>query len=316
MSKEKHTNYNKINTAIIGLGNIGMGYARVNKIISHAKAVKKNKCFNLVAAVDIQKAKRKRFESTYKVPSYNKIKFLSVHKIDCLIISTPESSHLNVVLNCLNLLNPKIILIEKAMGKDFLESKKIASICKKNNVKFLVNYQRNFNKKFNQINKYIGKKNIKGIFWYSKNFRVNCSHYINFILNLGIKDLKIKVINKSDFCLHNKFNKFYFIKNHTNNIDFNEFEMINNKYKIKSFDSFNDFEISTIEKSIFFENFYKYKNKVKLIESKSNNSQLEVIKYISDIFHKNIVIKKKYLKNFLSTSKILHKLKYLINANE
>ena len=41
MSKEKHTNYNKINTAIIGLGNIGMGYARVNKIISHAKAVKK-----------------------------------------------------------------------------------------------------------------------------------------------------------------------------------------------------------------------------------------------------------------------------------
>ena len=59
----------KIDTALIGLGKIGMGYDyfSAKNIKSHANAIKKNKNFNLISAVDNSLIKDNCFKKNLKL---------------------------------------------------------------------------------------------------------------------------------------------------------------------------------------------------------------------------------------------------------
>ena len=63
----------KIDTLVIGLGKVGMGYdylQRKKKIKSHAQAIVGNKNFQLVGGVDKNFLKRKKFEKKFKITAY------------------------------------------------------------------------------------------------------------------------------------------------------------------------------------------------------------------------------------------------------
>ena len=54
-----------INTLVIGLGKVGMGYdsnVKNKKIKSHSKAIRNNRNFKLSGGVDIDDSKREKFK--------------------------------------------------------------------------------------------------------------------------------------------------------------------------------------------------------------------------------------------------------------
>ena len=91
----------KINTLLIGLGNIGCGYdydinfevdkpESSKKILTHARAVSCHPSFNLIAGIDICKSARKRFEVIYKNSTFDSIDSFLDHEnnnIDFVIIA-------------------------------------------------------------------------------------------------------------------------------------------------------------------------------------------------------------------------------------
>ena len=90
-----------LNTLLIGLGDIGMGYdlqTPKDLILTHAKAVSLDKDFKLVAGVDPNKNKRDIFEKKYKT-----ITFPSISEV--------------------NLSEKKFPLIAKKVEINFLENK-------------------------------------------------------------------------------------------------------------------------------------------------------------------------------------------------
>ena len=198
---------NKINSAILGLGNIGLLYD-LNKpdyIMTHAKALHKIREYNLICGIDPLKKNRNLFEKKFRSPTYKNLKELAASKknSDLIVISTPTFLHYKNFLYIIKNFNPKIIVCEKPLSYKVSEIYKIIDICKKKNIFLTTNFVRrsdptyiSLKKKFNQ------KKNITGTFYYDKEFNHSCSHYLN-LCNFWfgkIKSFKIlKVHKKNDY---------------------------------------------------------------------------------------------------------------------
>ena len=99
MLKEKISNQKKIQTALIGLGNIGLLYDLDKKdILTHAKSTFLNPNIQLNFAVDTKLKNRNTFIKKYKIKAYKSLKdAFDFDKIKLLIISTPTKTHLKVI---------------------------------------------------------------------------------------------------------------------------------------------------------------------------------------------------------------------------
>lgn len=280
----------KYNTIIIGLGSVGMGYKHDNIIFSHSQSVQRHKKFNLLAGIDIKKRNREVFSKKFKKPAFQDLSNFKGFKIDVVIISCPEQQHLKILLQIIKKLNVKLILIEKPCGTNYMETKKILNICKFNKIKVLVNYQRNYNKSFDEIIKILKNKKLKGFFWYSKQIRNNCSHFINFLLRLSKQSFKIKNVgskNKGNFILYNDQVYINFLKTIEKKKIINECDLISNNYRITSKNDFNDFNIFSSQKSNFFKNYSEYSERGKLLFTNYKKTQFQILDNIVKIFEKN-----------------------------
>lgn len=196
---------NKINSAILGLGNIGLMYD-LNKpdyIMTHAKALHKIKEYNLICGIDPLKKSRNLFEKKFKLPTYKNLKELTINKknIDLIVISTPTFLHYKNFLYIIKNFNPKIIVCEKPLSYKVSEIYKIINICEKKKIFLITNFVRrsdptyiNLKKKFNRM------KDITGTFYYDKEFNHSCSHYLN-LCNFWfgkIKSFKILKVHKKN----------------------------------------------------------------------------------------------------------------------
>ena len=144
-----------IKSAIIGLGKIGVGYdVRKNEksYLTHASSLKNHKNFKLVGAVDINLNKRLRFQKKYKIKAYKSINELLKNKdLTFVVVANNFSNNVKIFEKIAKKKSVKFILYEKPFIKNIFEAKKVSNLSKKYKVKYAVNFQRSFNKKYIQI---------------------------------------------------------------------------------------------------------------------------------------------------------------------
>jgi len=133
---------------IIGLGNIGFSYDKElpknSYVLTHSRAFHLHPNFNIIGGVDKQLINRNAFHKIYSTNVYTNInEALKDNKPDVVVIATPAETHFQLINEVFKLFSPEFIVCEKPLGHTLNDSKKIISLCKKNNSKIYVNYMRN-----------------------------------------------------------------------------------------------------------------------------------------------------------------------------
>ena len=123
----------KLNTAVIGVGNMGIHHARILSQIS-----------NLVAIADVNKQRLKEVAELYNCNSYADYnEMLENEKLDHVSIVAPTHLHKKVTID---VVNRKInALLEKPIATSIGEAKEIYKAVKNSGVKFTVGHVERFN---------------------------------------------------------------------------------------------------------------------------------------------------------------------------
>jgi predicted dehydrogenase len=175
---------------IIGLGQIGAGYDiqhdTHNFALTHARAFYRHDGFRLIGGVDLELAKRNRFESAYGLPAFDDVcHSVSLLKPDIVVISTPTSEHAKTVQKVLAVGKPLAILCEKPLSYHYEEANQIVSTVAEHGCQLFVNYMRISNTGVLEVKRRIREDLIKGPFkgvvWYSKGLFNNGSHFLNLL---------------------------------------------------------------------------------------------------------------------------------------
>ena len=187
----------KINTILIGLGNIGFKYdLNKNVIQTHTKAILKNKNFNLLAAIDRDKKRIKKFKKQYNLPVYSNLKNELIKKADLIVLAVPTKKQLRLFYKITQLGYKKNFLFEKPFA---INKKIIFDLTKIKNRKFFINYYRNFDniliKTLNRVKN--SEKNLLIKAYYSKGFYHNFSHYLTLFIKIFGKINKFQIKKKS-----------------------------------------------------------------------------------------------------------------------
>ena len=194
----------RFTAAIIGLGQIGQNYDYGNSdgsyILTHAHGFTYHAGFELIAAVDIDGAKRARFESKFKKPSFQSIDMMFQSFLpDIIAIAVPTEEHFKIFKEVIKF-KPLSIICEKPIAKKIEDGKTMTEMAKVANCTLLVNYIRRFEPGVLSLKRMIHNDEIgqiyKGIVWYSKGILNNGSHFIDLLLFLLGKSSNIRIINK------------------------------------------------------------------------------------------------------------------------
>lgn len=192
----------KINTIVVGLGNIGMMYDfyKNNKyFLTHVKSISANKNYNLLGAIDSDIAKISLFKKKYDLPAYKNIDDIKIlNKIDLVVVASPTETHFNIIKQVLLILKPKIILCEKPFTDDFFKASVLIRLCKKNKTKLFINYIRNSLPVFDKIKKFIEIRKqtfFTAKVYFSGDIFNNGSHYFIFFYKLFKDYISYKLMN-------------------------------------------------------------------------------------------------------------------------
>ena len=280
-----------IKSTIIGLGNIGMLYDyKTNNIKTHAKAIHKNKKFNLIGAVEKKKERRDFFLQKYKIKSFLKLDHSLISNSNLVVISTPTNLLFETIKKIIKINSNTNIFIEKPFGL----KKKEVDFIKKNFTKknkIYVNYYRNFDKSITTLKKIIIKKfkgSSYGNLYYTKGFFHNSCHFLAMFHHIFGKIKKVDVVKKTK-----TKNNDYFVKAI---IYYNNFQLSIFPDKKGTFNSFDIFGLkanlyykndgSTVWYQNINENNKKKSKKIK-ISSKISNYQ----KVVYDNIYKDLTNK-------------------------
>lgn len=196
----------KINVAIIGLGSIAQGYDHTP---THFSVLNKDKRFLLVAASDPRLEARKSFKkkSGGRIKLYSDyISMIKKEKPELAVVATPTDTHYKICKTLISL-GVKAILCEKPIAYSSREARNLLKLAKRGKVIFAVNYQRAFDKRYNQLKKSIQKKKWGEILAaeviYSKGIFNTGTHVINLLetINghiLAVQPLESKTVQEID----------------------------------------------------------------------------------------------------------------------
>ena len=257
-----------IKCAVIGLGRIGMLYDNPKypkQIWSHTKAISKSKDFKLHCGIDSNPENLNIFKNRYKkITALKSISDLTENdNIDLCIISTPAKDHYNSIKKLLKKIKPKMIICEKPIEYNIQNSIKILNLCKKNNVKLVVNYIRRCDPSALKIKKIINYKQKKiknfyahGTIRYSKGLLENGSHFIDLAIYWFGKINKIEKMKKQknfdyDFILFFEKAKITFLSCNIQNFQNFSIELFLNDSRLRYDHSGNE---------IFINKIYKHEN--------------------------------------------------------
>lgn len=308
----------KINSAVIGLGNIGLGISNnknLNKFFTHCESINILKSYNLKFALDNNKKRRKLFEKIYNRPCFSNLSSVnSINNIDLIVISVSTSSHFAVTSEVIKKFNPKVILIEKPFCEDYKKALILKKICEKKNIKLFVNYPRRVLKETEFIKKLLNNEYTKGRVMFSKGIINNGCHFIdlcNFLFG------NFKTIEK-----HGNLEKIKHLKDYSRRFTVNypnaKIEFCNQKNNKKPFELIFQNDLVKLQWSQYSKNlknkklpilelriFYKKKNTVKKLNININDYQKNVYTNIINYF--------KGKKNTLCNSKQGINVKKIIN---
>ena len=90
----------KIKTIIVGLGRVGIGYDEYSTkvTLTHYKAIKKHKEFELIGCIEPNKINRNRFIKKYNAPCYENLsKIKNQIYPELVIIASPTNTHYSII---------------------------------------------------------------------------------------------------------------------------------------------------------------------------------------------------------------------------
>ncbi len=283
-----------IDTLIIGLGNVGMGYdyySRSKQIKSHSKAITSNHYFKLTGGADLDILKLNKFKKKFKVSTYlNYKKALNFLKPKLVVVATNIESHYEVLNSILKEKSVKYILCEKPITDSLNKTKKIIKKIHKSKKILFVNYIRECDKVIKNIFK--KKSEIEGIsnsliqVKYYDSLYNNCSHFIIFFLKLfghPIKIENIKLIRKNNKRINFSID-FNLIFKKNNVVSFNAINKKKDKIPYEIYFKLRKKKIkfSYGSKKIIIKNL----NKKKIINTQMSLAQKNVLDFIRDYIEK------------------------------
>jgi predicted dehydrogenase len=183
-------NIRKFSVAILGLGDIGMGFDKglqgATHVYTHARAFDLHPGFSLVGAYDPNPRKRAKFRAKYKKPVFSSAeKMFKEVRPEVVVVASPTSEHKKSVATALRGENVLAILCEKPMAANIEDSSQIVQACKKKRKALFINFIRRADPGILEVKEKIKSRQIKGPFksvvWYSKGLLHNGSHYIDLM---------------------------------------------------------------------------------------------------------------------------------------
>ena len=186
---------NPISCAVIGGGMMGAGrlsaWGPRGYPQSHAQAYLESAKCELSAIVEVDESRRcelkRRLPDSVKV--YGEIEDLEElpYPPQVICVSTPTVNHLHTVEQVVQL-RPSLMAIEKPVGRDVTEARRIIELCEQQNIAFVPNYSRRYAKKLANLlaelkaAKYGRIHTVHCI--YSKGLRNNGAHLIDMLLTV------------------------------------------------------------------------------------------------------------------------------------
>jgi len=186
---------NKLKSAIIGCGQIAGGYdeyAKDDQIRTHAKAYQQQQATKLVAVVDRDHRRAKKFSAYWGVPETyaDAAKMLSTVKPDIVSICTPDNAHEEMLELCLNHPSIKAVWCEKplaTLATKIGRAETIVSNYAKKGLVLAVNYQRRWDIGMQRVKKAVQEHELgriqKVVVYYTKGICNNGSHAIDLFLD-------------------------------------------------------------------------------------------------------------------------------------
>jgi len=198
----------KHKSLIVGCGNIAGNFDfdrnESDFQLSHAGAYTKNKNFEIVACIDINRDKLLAFSNRWKInKTFSSLEQVSNNNlmIDVISICSSTEMHFQNILDSI-ILNPKVIFCEKPLTQSIEESELIFKKCKENNILLVTNFSRSWDPSIKSLS-----KNLKENKWgdiqsiscnYNKGILNNGSHLIS-LLQLFFREIKIESIHGVNF---------------------------------------------------------------------------------------------------------------------
>ena len=140
-----------MNILVIGAGSIGQRHIQNLKFLG----------INNVEVFDNNKKLLKHVEKKFKIKILNKLKF---NKIDCTLICTPPSSHIQLAKLALE--ENSNVFIEKPLSNSLKGTNLIAKLAKKKSLKIFVGYVFRFDKGLIKINDFLKQNKIGDVVSY------------------------------------------------------------------------------------------------------------------------------------------------------
>ena len=186
---------NQLSVLLIGLGGIACKYDFPLPFIkgelsigiprSHLGAAMLSG-YRVIGGVDKNFKARKEFEINTSLSTWGSLEsFPNSISVDIVVVSTPASTHKDVILEVCQYLKPKGIICEKPFGASSADSKYIIDLTRSNQIPIRVNYSRNFSPGFSSLRSFVDiDKFVSGNITYSLGLRENGSHFLRFALEL------------------------------------------------------------------------------------------------------------------------------------
>ena len=223
---------------LIGCGRFS-GFQDPGNLNYYFGALKKSK-IKLETIYDIDFNKSKKISKKFNLKTSNNLNHLcKKYRPEFIIISSAIKSHYKNIKDIMKYKNfIKLIIIEKPLVHELKKFKEILTNLKKNNIKFVVNHTRRFDKNYSYI------KNKFTSFEIPKAIQFN---YYGKWINHGIHMIATISLLSHD----RKFNKINFFKK--DNIFLLKLYFVNKKVMTVYFKVGNDFEYQTSDIDIYYE---------------------------------------------------------------
>ena len=185
----------KWNAAIVGLGQIGMGYDfdQTGVQLTHATAYHYHSDFHLIAGIDPHSDRRSLFEKKFKARSYSSIEEFAADPANavthCLSIASPSKEHANSFFQIQKqrkqLPQLKMILCEKPLSDSLEDARNMVAQAKAEKWLLATNYIRRTIPEFKALQNEIQNGNWgalqKGTVFYTKGLLNSASHWIDLL---------------------------------------------------------------------------------------------------------------------------------------
>lgn len=159
----------KYKAAVIGCGRIGCEFEddpRRRYISSHAGAYNAVEDVSLVALVDKDEKKLKKYQVKYDVSAYTDSKEMAKKENpDIVSICTPTDTHYKVIKEIVDL-GVKAIFCEKPIASNLQDAHQIVKLCKENNVILQIDHQRRFCKFHQEVRRFLSKEKAQHVACY------------------------------------------------------------------------------------------------------------------------------------------------------